>query len=294
MKILAYNLIDLSKITFDQQYSDYMCDLIFIGLKQLLSKDLETNIQLPHHYKDYQNKDSLYGRGFSYGCLLDKDDPPLDIDIKIKDKYFNQIIILQHNNLFMNSTNVDIVKDLSQYSLVKYVEGNDSSQIQKELLPYCLFYKRELREDIDKVKPISFCIPEEKIIHQPTEKTKDLSDNLPLEGGRSTWRHETEESYYSEYQRAWFGHTRPKAGWDCMRHYEILSQGCIPIFEGLEQCPKQTLTFFPKEVCQEILNIRPWENPMSTLHKMSVIYELLRHTRKFLTTRAMAQYLLES
>jgi hypothetical protein len=42
-----------------------------------------------------------------------------------------------------------------------------------------------------------------------------------------------------------------KAGWDCMRHYEILGNNCIPYFVGLEDCPKNTLANLPKELLLE-------------------------------------------
>ena len=41
--------------------------------------------------------------------------------------------------------------------------------------------------------------------------------------------------------------TMKKAGWDCMRHYEIIEMN-IPYFHELEKCPPKTLHNFPKEL----------------------------------------------
>ena len=36
-----------------------------------------------------------------------------------------------------------------------------------------------------------------------------------------------------------------------MRHYEILMNGCIPLFLDIEKCPEITMKSFPKEkICQ--------------------------------------------
>jgi hypothetical protein len=45
--------------------------------------------------------------------------------------------------------------------------------------------------------------------------------------------------------------TTKKAGWDCMRHYEIMANGCIPYFPDLATCPIETMTTFPKDLILE-------------------------------------------
>ena len=46
-----------------------------------------------------------------------------------------------------------------------------------------------------------------------------------------------EIGYYKEYQHSRFGLTYKKAGWDCHRHYEILSSGAVPYFTDLAERP---------------------------------------------------------
>merc|ERR1712037_614761 len=42
---------------------------------------------------------------------------------------------------------------------------------------------------------------------------------------------DTETRYYDQYSESLFGHTKKKLGWDCMRHYEIIAAGAVPLFE---------------------------------------------------------------
>ena len=48
--------------------------------------------------------------------------------------------------------------------------------------------------------------------------------------------------------------TYKKTGWDCMRHYEILMNGCIPLFLDIESCPKKIMEDIPKQRLIEIKN----------------------------------------
>ncbi len=79
------------------------------------------------------------------------------------------------------------------------------------------------------INPISFSIPAEKIVQDVPVKTKMYATVIP--GVASTYKFHTEELYYKDYQTSCFAITKKKAGWDCLRHYEILANGCIPLFE---------------------------------------------------------------
>jgi len=138
------------------------------------------------------------------------------------------------------------------------------------------------------IYPISFSIPENKIIKDITLKEKTLATNIP--GDASTYIFNDEDEYYKDYQKSIVGITQKKGGWDCLRHYQILANGCIPYFVGLEECPAKILTHFPKK---EILNAMT-ELKNNTLNYTLVINKLLDYTRKYLTTKAMAQYVLST
>lgn len=130
------------------------------------------------------------------------------------------------------------------------------------------------------LNPISFSIPESKIVEKVPEKTKRFGHIVP--GDRSTYIFNDEVAYFKDYQTSVFGRTCKKAGWDCMRHYEILANGCIPWFTDLDKCPERTMTHFPKELVAEAMKSDTPED---------YIPQLIEYTRKTLTCRAMAQYI---
>jgi hypothetical protein len=145
--------------------------------------------------------------------------------------------------------------------------------------------------------PINFSIPSEKICEDYIEKTKILSNIIP--GDLSTYIYNSEEEYYEEYKKSYFAITKKKAGWDCMRHYEILANGCIPVFIDIEKCPKKTMTMLPKELLIEGKNL------YNNLKNKTVLNEeekkeynklrmkLLEHTKKKLTTDKIASYIIK-
>lgn len=147
--------------------------------------------------------------------------------------------------------------------------------------------------------PINFSIPKEKICNEYTEKTKILSNLIP--GYLHTYIYNTEEEYYNEYKKSYFAITKLKGGWDCMRHYEILANGCIPYFIDIDKCPINTMVFLPKELILEgiILYNNKFNDKKIDELTEDIINEynilrtkLLEHTKKYLTTAKMAQYIL--
>jgi hypothetical protein len=89
-----------------------------------------------------------------------------------------------------------------------------------------------------------------------------------------------------------------KAGWDCMRHYEILANGCIPYF--LDQCPAKTMYLLPKELIKEAMNLEGVSYLQIDHSKFNykryyeILDELLEYTRNHLTIKSMANYLLRT
>ena len=146
------------------------------------------------------------------------------------------------------------------------------------------------------LNPITFSIPEEKITNIIPTKTKIISSLIP--GRTETYIYNTEEAYYDEYKKSLFAITTRKSGWDCMRHYEILANGCIPYFPNIEQCPIYTMYLLPKELIKEgnILydkykNKTIDEIPMTECNNL--ITKLLQFTKDNLTTHKLAQYILQ-
>ncbi len=145
--------------------------------------------------------------------------------------------------------------------------------------------------------PIQFSIAEEKIVKEIPEKDRDFAFIIP--GDLSTYIYKKESEYYKDYQRSYFAITRAKAGWDAMRHYEILANGCIPYFLNLDKCNPQVLYFLPKDLIYEAMSLEgvSYLKIDHTKFNKAKYYELLNklleHTRKHLTTKSIAQYLLQ-
>ena len=80
-----------------------------------------------------------------------------------------------------------------------------------------------------------------------------------------------------------------KAGWDCMRHYEILGNYCIPYFTDLEDCPKDTLSSFPKGL---LLEAKELANNFDEQKYYVILDKAFEHTKQHLTTKSLAKYIL--
>jgi hypothetical protein len=99
-------------------------------------------------------------------------------------------------------------------------------------------------------RQIAFSIPAEKISKdRPLYKTKDFANEVvdaevaealrkhSSEVGRSNYLFHWEHEYYADLQSSRFGITTKRAGWDCLRHYEIAANGCVPCFRDLDTKP---------------------------------------------------------
>lgn len=147
--------------------------------------------------------------------------------------------------------------------------------------------------------PITFSIPEEKIINYIPEKTKLLSSLIP--GKNETYIYNTESVYYQEYRKSMFATTTKKGGWDCMRHYEIIANGSIPYFIDIEQCPPNTMALFPKNlVIEGKLLYDKFKNKnineltsddMNEYNELAI--KFLEYTKENLSTKKMAEYMLQ-
>lgn len=136
------------------------------------------------------------------------------------------------------------------------------------------------------IYPIGFSIPKKYIVDKIPEKKKLLGHVIP--NNLDTYVFHDEASYYQDYKDSCFAWTRKKDGWDCLRHYEILACGTIPIFHNLENCPMFIMDRLPKQLIMEAN--RELAKDMSKYNFYAE--KLLNHTRQHLTTEAMANYVL--
>lgn len=147
--------------------------------------------------------------------------------------------------------------------------------------------------------PIQFSIPESKVVPCVPDKEQAFATVNPYD--RSTYIYDNEKDYYEDYQRSYYAITCKKAGWDCMRHYEILANGAIPYFVDLDKAPDDTMVFLPRELILEAMHLEGVDRETMTIdferfdkaRYFEIAEELLEHTRRYLTTRKMAEYVLE-
>ena len=150
------------------------------------------------------------------------------------------------------------------------------------------------------VFPITFSISESKIINEIPIKTKIISSIIP--NNTFSYTYNTEEEYYNEYKSSLFAITMKKAGWDCMRHYEIIANGCIPYFIDIEKCPVNTLALFPKDLIIKGNKLYEKHKNKKDINELTIIEynecldlinKLLSYLRNNLTNKKMANYVLE-
>ena len=116
-------------------------------------------------------------------------------------------------------------------------------------LPSTHMFKRELTNRSMKwglrlnVHPLAFSIPESLISLKLPNKSqlfpshivdRDLSNKL---GASANYVFADEQSYRSDLASSRFGITTRRAGWDCLRHYEIAAAGAVICFRDLAQKP---------------------------------------------------------
>jgi hypothetical protein len=264
--------------------NDYLNDLLFYGLHELENIEVTDSTPIIHLYKENQTKipiQSLWGRGFTSTFLIDKDNVDRNnIEEKIKDKYFDLII---YGSIYRCLDYYELVSSVYPPNKVFLIDGDDLTNIHplSSVHPY---FKRELVSS--NFIPIHFAIPECKITNNKLDKTQEYGTIIP---GQNGYIFDNEQEYYNDYNKSYFGVTMKKAGWDCMRHYEILANNCIPYFTDLELCPEYTLSNLPKEL---LLEARKLANNFDDQKYFSILNELFDYTKNNLTTKKLAQYIL--
>jgi hypothetical protein len=272
--------------------------MVFHGLRELLgencvdynhawlmyTEDMERywTTRVPEHGKSY-------GGGFTlYGTLPNISVDRTDILKKLQTKYFDKIVYGSvHRNLEL------IVEVLQHYDRkdIIFIDGEDQTHLRLDILDKGVYFKRELVYTPTKlIRPLNFAIPEKLIVNSVPSKSKDWGTIIP--GDKSTYVFDNQQDYYDDYASSYFALTTKKGGWDCLRHYEILMNGCIPYFPDLSGCPEYTMTRFPKSY---ILDTNKFVDTaeFSTDMYGETVNQLLEHTRTHLSTLSLAKYILE-
>lgn len=220
---------------------------------------------------------SLYGHGFSlYGLLPDEDTDRHDTEHKLRRGFYDLVIIgniwsnagwlIQNKKLLDPSKTIVLdgadhpyafphighwlrrpygIMLASITSGLTYFKREMTEETRFGLCPRLLpSTLRRLARQSSRLKQISFSIPEEKIIATPVQKEKDfpihivdkaVAESMP--GAQIAYAFQNEDEYYRDLQISRFGITTKRAGWDCMRHYEIAANGTVPCFKDLHLKP---------------------------------------------------------
>lgn len=279
-----------------------MCDMLFHGLRSELGPDVVDAERIWYMYADEfgegrHDRSKLYGRGFTvYGLLgPDSDVDRTDLEHKIRAKYFDLIV---YGSIYRCCHFLRDVLLAYPPGQILFVDGEDQTVVISQLLGQGIYLKRELASSIPNVRPIQFAIPEERVGTVPRQKIKLQAFVDPRD--TRTYIHKDETSYYGDYAESLFGITMKKAGWDCLRHYEIMANGCVPWFLDVEHCPPTTMTFLPKqELClaKKLLDSRglgffETKEGLETWRALQQRIEFI--ARQHCTTRALARYVLET
>lgn len=144
------------------------------------------------------------------------------------------------------------------------------------------------------IKSMPYCIPanmfREKVPLLENKKYV-VSPLIPGDTSNYLFRAGEEAKYYNMYSASMFAITQKKGGWDCLRHYEILAAGCIPIFEGIGHCPEDTLVTFPKQLLKDAYSILlPWRNTQEQKEAYPIYASrLLQFTKEQCSTKSNAE-----
>jgi len=264
---------------------DYQNDVVYHGLIENKHEVYETAFPA-YMLTSYPNPKQLYGKGFTVFAKLthtpNLDSPEVILE-KIKSKFYDIVV---YGSVHRDLSFLQQVVNVYSKDEVYFIDGEDHPTPLLELLQFGKYFKRErLTEE---TLPISFAIPESQLRKLPVHKSKHLATIIP--GNKVTYIFNTEEEYYEDYAQSYFGITCQKSGWDCMRHYEILANKCVPFFTDLQNCPVSTLYNFPKDLILE-------SNRYAREGKLPPDYEqlnqeLFTYTSEHLTTQKLVASIL--
>lgn len=231
---------------------DYLQDQLIYGFRKLIGERL---IEFPKKeimYKDSLiEKKSIYGRGFTLWMLLENIHINRDIKLDKIDEYgFKNIIFgsIQRQSYLLRDINLKRLKKggINLY----FIDGEDNTEVKLKYLPFGVYYKREIRsysflKKLNFIRLINFSIPKDKLQIDNRQKEKVFAkhvqclevydiDEIKIHCSPN-YSFDNEEDYYNDLSKSYYGITMKKAGWDCMRHYEIAACGAVICFYKLSE-----------------------------------------------------------
>lgn len=231
----------------------------------------------------------LYGKGFTlYGHITNQIDEVTPIDA-MRNLVLGKYDAVIAGNVWRCAWLINIAKAVSGAKIV-CVDGEDWEHIHPTVARCDLYYKRELTNcESDCVLPISFAIPRHLVVPSLPPKRARLAPLIP--GDVSTYIYADECDYYEAYRSHTYGITHKKAGWDCLRHYEIAMNGCLPLMRDIEACPPMTMVTTSRELLKECVRMYDARDDSGAA---CLAEDLLQHVRTHNTTDSLAKYVLSN
>jgi len=274
-------------------HTDYQTDGLYYGLLESGCEVYETHFP-GYMLATYDKLNSLSSKGFTlYGKLnhVPRVDSQQTIIEKIKSNFYDLVI---YGNIYSTwwlrdrscFDYFEYVKKYYSKNKVHFIDGADyiySPGVVLGLQTLGTIWKSSSVGEYE--QPINFAIPEAQIIKTQPIKEKLFSNIVPSK--TETYIYDNEKDYYNDYASSYYGFTWKKAQWWCLRHLEVLANRCIPYFPGLEKCPENIMTTFPKNIILETncfakkSKVHPCYNEISEI--------LLHHTKENLTTKKLAE-----
>lgn len=262
---------------------DYMNDMVYHGFVSTGHEVYETAYPT-YMLSSHPEPEKLYGKGFTMYARMTHQPNIEDGDeiiYKIAKRYYDLIIF---GSVVRDRSYLGIIKKFYPKHCVHFIDGEDLPEFNVPGLEnYGTYWKREMGEH-QSFKPISFGIPKSQLISTPAEKEKLFAHIVP--GKLETYIFNNEQDYYRDYAISYYGITNKKAGWDCMRHYEILANRCIPYFSDLQACPKNIMANFPKKTILEVNKYA--ERGVIPSFYDEINEQLFEYTKNNLTTEKIA------
>lgn len=243
---------------FTDSHEDYVADSLLHGLKKTFGPQVV----------DYPRKDILYhgettmlpsgvrGGGFTlYTGLLQEDSANrYDIVRRLQTESFDIVVF---GNIHRQDHYFKKFRPYLHRHNTLVVDGEDGiapvwqTDASLSILKKYRYFKREQADTQSRIfrsapnfLPISIGFPAEKITPRPP-KSKEFGAHVvdpevaACLQARTDSVFASEVEYYKDLQASRFGVTMKRGGWDCLRHYEIAGNGCVPCFRRLEQKPSR-------------------------------------------------------
>ena len=253
---------------------DYLADSLLIGLKLSDQYDVYEYTQNNIIYNKHDRKIDVHGKAFTLGGIVDEnlqliyaEDSEIQFDYFIFGSISGQLDLFEKFKNKLTQDNTILIDGCDSGAIVPF-HGSTFiktyynfgflflrfNYFKREWTPGRMLFSKTplyvskfLESFLFKnarIFPISFSIPSKKIIKKPNEKLKlfpmHIVDNEVLNRvgyGDSKYLFDTEEEYYNDLRISKFGITTKRAGWDCMRHYEIAANGTVICFRDLDKKP---------------------------------------------------------